>query len=224
MSKVYYAIGDIHGMYFQLIEMVKKIETHVKENEIEDYEIISLGDIIDRGQDSNKCVEFIMNHPKFSAIRGNHEEFMMWGTNIWWGNGGIDTVRSYPNGEIFPDHFDYLTNLPSFLKKGEYFFVHAGVDLSKSIEDQKDEVMMMTRNFVDRASEVHKDWEGVSIVHGHTPNILHSVSYRNTTKIINIDTGCCFVGKLTCAICEKNKPVTFMDVTGPSAIRTLKVQ
>jgi serine/threonine protein phosphatase 1 len=96
------AIGDIHGCsvaFDALLEVV---------NPGPDDLVITLGDYIDRGPDSNKVVERLIGlHADLNlvSLAGNHEEMILeWrnknhtATLTWWANGGLATLRSYCRG------------------------------------------------------------------------------------------------------------------------------
>tara|TARA_A100001015_G_scaffold260705_1_gene305660 strand:- start:1674 stop:1862 length:189 start_codon:yes stop_codon:yes gene_type:complete len=51
----YYAIGDIHGCYKLLVNIMGKIESDIN-NDINNT-LIFLGDYIDRGKDSKKVID-----------------------------------------------------------------------------------------------------------------------------------------------------------------------
>ena len=65
-----YIVGDIHGMYDLLFEELNKINFDFK-NDI----LYSVGDLVDRGPDSFKCLKLI-EQSWFKPIVGNHEEFI----------------------------------------------------------------------------------------------------------------------------------------------------
>ena len=62
-----YVIGDIHGQFEQLNTLLKKMEFN--EN---DY-LYVMGDVVDRGRDSIKCLQLLMSLDNCSCIIGNHE-------------------------------------------------------------------------------------------------------------------------------------------------------
>ncbi|UOG18336.1 metallophosphoesterase [Acinetobacter sp. PK01] len=66
-----FVVGDLHGCYLEFMQQLKKIEFDFKKDLI-----ISVGDLVDRGQDSLKCLELI-KEPWFEAIRGNHEQMCL---------------------------------------------------------------------------------------------------------------------------------------------------
>lgn len=81
MSEIYwnYLIGDIHGCYDELIALEKKIINHAKRNNVKPF-IISVGDLVDRGNKSAEVVEHF-RHGYYSgthfAVMGNHELLMI---------------------------------------------------------------------------------------------------------------------------------------------------
>lgn len=106
---IYYAIGDIHGMYDQLVSIMKKIEDfHDTVYNGREYKVVFLGDYVDRGPESQKCIDFINGfYTDHIVLPGNHEE-MFYGVieneqdasyheyMMWWGrNGGFSTYGSY---------------------------------------------------------------------------------------------------------------------------------
>jgi len=101
-----YAIGDIHGNYKQLLQLLG----HINYNDAED-RLIFLGDVIDRGPGSRLVMEFLMELNKEGRhifLRGNHEDFVLSlaegnssSLYVWLNEGGRACMRSY----AIPDHY-----------------------------------------------------------------------------------------------------------------------
>jgi len=66
-----FVVGDLHGMYTELIASLSNIDFNPDQDRL-----FSVGDLIDRGPDSLKCLE-LLDKPWFYAIQGNHERFMI---------------------------------------------------------------------------------------------------------------------------------------------------
>ncbi|MFT5808778.1 MAG: serine/threonine protein phosphatase 1 [Moritella dasanensis] len=64
-------VGDIHGEYDLLLATLAQCQFN-----FECDRLFSVGDIVDRGPDSMKCVE-LLQKPWFYAVRGNHEEMLL---------------------------------------------------------------------------------------------------------------------------------------------------
>lgn len=61
------AIGDIHGCYAELQDLLEEAElTHGDR-------IIALGDIVDRGPETPEVLDFFHTHLGASSLMGNHE-------------------------------------------------------------------------------------------------------------------------------------------------------
>ena len=87
-----WVVSDIHGCYQWLMDELKR--RHF--NPYEDL-LISVGDVIDRGPDSIKCLQ-LMNEKWFRAVRGNHEQMAIDSLDnndfaLWTMNGGIWFTR-----------------------------------------------------------------------------------------------------------------------------------
>lgn len=87
-----WVVSDIHGCYQWLLDELKR--RHF--NPYEDL-LISVGDLIDRGPDSVKCLQLI-NEKWFRAVRGNHEKMAIDSLDnndfaLWTLNGGIWFTR-----------------------------------------------------------------------------------------------------------------------------------
>lgn len=85
-----FVVGDIHGELSLLHAQLKKVNFDYQ-NDL----LISVGDLVDRGEDSLGCLELI-NEPWFQAVRGNHEDMMIQSVKYrnmnymedWFRNGG----------------------------------------------------------------------------------------------------------------------------------------
>ncbi|EJD6476686.1 metallophosphoesterase [Providencia rettgeri] len=83
-----WVVGDIHGCFDLLNDKLQQIEFD-KENDL----LISVGDLIDRGDQNVECLDLI-NEKWFRAVRGNHEQMAIdalnniGSTHNWLYNGG----------------------------------------------------------------------------------------------------------------------------------------
>jgi serine/threonine protein phosphatase 1 len=99
-----FVVGDIHGEYTQLMKALDNVCFDSGNDRL-----LATGDLIDRGEDSLKCLS-LTREPWFFSIWGNHEDLMAkallagpgtFDFNLWLGNGGewgkrydLDTLRS----------------------------------------------------------------------------------------------------------------------------------
>ncbi|CAA6807064.1 MAG: Serine/threonine protein phosphatase [uncultured Sulfurovum sp.] len=136
----YCVVGDVHGEYKALINLVAKTP--------KGSQIIFVGDLVDRGSQSAHVIRFIRKH-KLPCVQGNHEVMMInYGSkfikdvkanrpiqqdNMWLKHGGLETLLSYglvsiKNKEIclhpfiqefifqFEDDIEWMKKLPLYLE------------------------------------------------------------------------------------------------------------
>ena len=83
-----WVVSDIHGCYQWLIDELTQRDFNPDEDLL-----ISVGDLIDRGPDSVKCLQ-LTQEKWFLAVRGNHEQMALDALEnndfaLWTINGGI---------------------------------------------------------------------------------------------------------------------------------------
>ena len=66
-----FVVGDLHGCYNALKKLLEKVDFNTKKDRL-----ISVGDLIDRGPDSIKCLE-LLKKPWFYCVLGNHEDILI---------------------------------------------------------------------------------------------------------------------------------------------------
>ena len=108
-----FVIGDLHGSYSVFENLLKGINFDPTKDRI-----ISVGDMIDRGPDSLKCLQLI-RQPWFHSVLSNHEQMMLekfnggWIGDFWFRNGGFWGVEAYncfkakkdPTSQLIPTDF-----------------------------------------------------------------------------------------------------------------------
>jgi serine/threonine protein phosphatase 1 len=150
-------IGDVHGQYDALLQLMEAIAP--QENE----PVYFLGDLIDRGPNSAQVIEFVRKN-RYHSLLGNHEQMLLdvLGNQAtmgemfqgWLYSGGYATLVSY-NHKIPQDHIDWLKTLPLYLDLGDIWLVHAGVHPDLPLAEQnanhfcwiRDEFHSMTEPF-----------------------------------------------------------------------------
>ncbi|WP_172370984.1 metallophosphoesterase family protein [Sporosarcina jiandibaonis] len=215
------AISDIHGE----IELFERLLSDVNYDSSHD-QLILLGDYVDRGPNSKKVLDKVIELESEGAfvLKGNHEDMMIKALTTdeerpWknWvnRNGGRTTLESYgftPSEFLVPDekefikpklrcvtlarHLDFIQNLEHYIELEEYIFVHAGVRPNLALEETDPYTLMWIRE------EFYSTYSGQkTIVFGHTPTKhlhgKHSIFFGNN-RIIGIDGGAVFGGQLNC--------------------------
>ncbi len=201
MNRIY-AIGDIHGCFEKLCDLMNKIDI-APDSDV----IVFLGDYIDRGLKSFEVVEYLIDikdrFKKTIFLKGNHEEMFLnylSGTDklLYLMNGGEQTLESYlmhhsrgSDDPVIPQkHIDFFNSLALFYQTDDYIFVHAGLrnKIPLEMQDPKD-ILWIRSRFINSGYIF-----GKRVVFGHTPTAAPIVQPNK----IGIDTGAVYGGFLTC--------------------------
>jgi diadenosine tetraphosphatase ApaH/serine/threonine PP2A family protein phosphatase len=196
-----FAIGDIHGCFQQLKDLLKKIPFNSQRDQL-----VFLGDYIDRGEHSYDVIRFLIQLkkrlPKTVFLKGNHEamlEDFMAGENrqAYIVNGGQKTLDSYLSQGNFDlqdpipqSHWDFFHALELYYETDDYIFVHAGLRDGVPLVEQTPYDLLWVR---DRFTQSKYDF-GKRVIYGHTNYKAPSIQPNK----IGIDTGAVFGRCLTC--------------------------
>ncbi len=212
-----YAIGDVHGCADLLNEMLWGIKRRARRAGFK-YRIVFLGDIVDRGPDSKRAIDLVIEAlaevPGSRLILGNHDWLLLRILENeglpdeakycahWLGVGGAATLRSYGYTEssisapklrvvIGEDHINCLQAAAQYVELDHHILVHAGMRPGIALKDQNPYDLMWIRDdFL-----THKNPFGKKVVHGHT--ITSSLDVEMLPNRIAIDTGAYKSGILT---------------------------
>lgn len=214
-----YAIGDIHGRYDLMRNLLDRIIGHweASKKDFTKVSLVFLGDVIDRGPDVADCLKLLLNltnQPGVVFLRGNHEDLLLKSCEghpvaqrLWLEHGGRSTLASYGIAPPLPgeDSFDFgqriadgipaeiidmiRTSRISFASDG-YFFVHAGVRPGVPLKIQDEQDLLFIRDEFTSS----KAWHGAVVVHGHS--IVDEVEMLPNR--IAVDTGAYRTGRLSC--------------------------
>lgn len=203
MPSYTYVIGDIHGELKLLNDLYDKIMIYDADFRAYGLKVIFLGDYVDRGPDSAGVVEFIRKvstYPSHIALKGNHEDMMARGDDMWIPNGGGTTVDSYKGDyERMASDAEFLDSLPFIHYDDHRVYVHAAVNEDWELDNQSDKFCMWARyGKKEEIEPVH----GKHVVHGHTPLNMPFLGKNRT----NLDTGAVFSGVLTCGVFQDDLP------------------
>ncbi len=222
-----YAIGDVHGRYDLLIELLSRIISHFPtlEPAPSKLTVLLLGNLVDHGPDGARCLELakaLGEEARAKTLVGFHEHLLLESLNgngdaqeAWLSTGGIATLESYGIGapKLSEDSFDFAERLEdgipkdqiAFLKSldasyssGSFFFAHAGVKPGVSIAKQSRKTLFSIGEEFTQSDR----WHGQIVVHGHTS--VDEVELHDNR--IAIDTGAYKTGKLS-ALCLQDKSI-----------------
>ena len=202
MSEQIYIIGDVHGCFNTLLELIKQFPKKEKS------QICFVGDVVDRGLFSCDVVELIIQNG-YKMVMGNHErrllnnqlEFLSnkvpFDRSWFFGNGGEATYRSYfgQSTEFKQRHIDFLEQRPVYLEfkehknqNGEHLVVsHSAVGELWGLREALKRQEEFKKHLLSGRGDMTQV-EGIFNVYGHTP-VREPQIYSNSA---NIDTGCVF--------------------------------
>lgn len=218
----YYVIGDIHGRLDLYRGLIGAIEAEMASAPGDlDLRVVLLGDLVDRGPDSAgviECTRLWQQVRNVRVLAGNHEEMFLnafkkpEALRHFLKHGGLETVLSFGLSksqmaalsleEIFerlpqvvPQHVrDYVAEFEPMIRAGDYVFVHAGIDPTRPLAEQKlSDLMWIRERFLNHEGPLEK-----VVVHGHT--IFDRV--MDCGNRIGIDTGAFRSGVLTALVLE----------------------
>lgn len=217
-------IGDVHGCYDEMIELLERLGYEKNHQSLyvhpEGRRLLSLGDIMSRGPESLKTMEFFMRHVKVNLaymIDSNHGwKIARWleGKNVTLNHGDElveeELARNLETGDIT----QLKQELKTFLLRAPSHYIltknhvptlvctHAGIKdeiIGKQSYDISDFCRYGDNEGLDETGKpIRKDWTihhktSTLIVWGHDPKPKPLV-VNNT---INIDQGVVFGGELT---------------------------
>lgn len=201
-----YAIGDAHGCLALLERAFDLIWAHAGTRS---FQVICLGDYVDRGPDSRGVVDFLIREQDRTALtclKGNHEAMMLeafeegeW--SMWLDNGGVETWGSYL-GDVPAAHLDWLRRLPVLARDADRLYVHAGLMPRLDLSDQDEDTCLWIRGRFLRADAAELPGH---VVHGHTPQHTDKLDMAEPERLphrTNLDTGACWTGVLGVGVFE----------------------
>jgi len=219
-----YVIPDIHGRYDLLSEALAEIAAH---SAGEAGIIVTIGDYVDKGPDSNAVIERLLSGVGpgwiLVALKGNHDAMMLEALRdpsklaAWLDKGGDTALASYGGdlAAVPESHIVWLEQLQLLHIDAQRLYVHAGVDPGIPLDRQSEATLMWKRypkGFSGGFGKLH-------VVHGHDNFPDGPLLYEGRT---NLDTLAWRTGRLTVGVFDDDKPggpVDFIVIRGSPARR-----
>jgi serine/threonine protein phosphatase 1 len=203
------AIGDIHGCYDELSELLDRISPDSHDT------VISVGDIVRKGPDPVRCLE-LWRKDRFLAVRGNNENRLL---------DRAGSLLRFPWGEDREllrrhDLIEYIGSWPLVIDVPDMGVsaVHGGFlpgsqITPESLEAQRETlptlrwIRKVEGKWMSSPGKRRTDgdvlwaekWKGERfVVYGHTP----LQKPRFDSRALGLDTGCVYGGVLTAAILQ----------------------
>lgn len=221
----FFVVGDVHGQ----ITMLEKLLKHWNP---EEEQLLFLGDLADRGENSKASIERayeLVQDYRAIVIKGNHDQMLELFleepaeyVNLYYMNGGESTVNSLLGKDMSKESFvesakeiqnkypwllPFLKSLPLIHEWEDYLFVHAGVNLEKENwrDSSNHDFVWIREGFHDQANT-----SGKTILFGHTvTSTLNSGTsnfdiWKSGDGLIGIDGGAVYGGKMHALVLSKD--------------------
>lgn len=193
------AIGDIHGCHLEFAELLGRLVLSKNDR------LILLGDLVNRGPDSNKVIELAREHRAISLL-GNHElrllKYRRTGDRKFIKDADLETFH-----KLRPEDWTFLEAMPLTYEEPELnvVFVHGGFLPNEPWRKQPAEIVTRIQ-VIDAEGRPAKRadkpgappwadlWSGPPfVIYGHTPRPeVYKLKWS-----LGLDTGCVLGGALT---------------------------
>jgi serine/threonine protein phosphatase 1 len=192
-------IGDIHGCYDELQDLLDKVGLS------SDDQIISIGDMVDRGPKSAEVLKFFRTTPNAMSIQGNHERKHVRSYRGQTEAAASQTItRAQIGEENYLDAIAYMDDLPRYLELPDATLVHAFWEPDVVLEDQRETVIVGTMS----GEEYLRNkgiWPWYEYYDGDKPLIVGHRDYSDgqmrpfvyEDRVYTIDSRCVYGGWLT---------------------------
>lgn len=201
------AIGDIHGCHLEFAELLERLAFTSEDR------LILVGDLVNRGPDSNKVIDLAIQHRAISLL-GNHEARLL-AFRRTGDRSGLKEDDEKTLVRLEPAHWAYLEKMPLTHVEPEFntVFVHGGFLPDEPW--QKQPASVVTRiQVIDAEGKPRKRadcpegvlwadrWAGPPfVVYGHTPRPdIYKLKWS-----VGIDTACCMGGHLTAYVLPERR-------------------
>jgi len=210
-------IGDIHGGYKALIQVIERAQVEKKDT------LIFLGDFVDGWSESAKVIDYLIELNKTNTcifIKGNHDALALdWlkhrkSNPTWLFHGGQATMDAYKKETVtvIKRHVEFIESLKDYyLDAQNRLFLHAGFTNVRGVTHEYfNEMFYWDRSLWEMALCLNPNLlidekfypERLKLYHeiyiGHTPTVrIGKTTPVNAVNVWNIDTGAAFKGPLT---------------------------
>jgi len=186
-----FVVGDIHGCYDELVELIEMI--NLKDEDL----LIALGDIVDRGNKSKEVYQYLKDRPNTVVLMGNHERKHQRGVLSY-----AQDIVKVQFGNDYNDFLLWVNTLGYYYETEEAIIIHAFFEHDKALHDQREEVLCGSTSgdrYLESKYPPNTHWTDVysgskPVIYGH-----HVVGHvpKVVSNTYGIDTGCCHGDFLT---------------------------
>lgn len=195
-------IGDIHGCYLELMDLLA--EARIGDDDL----VVSVGDLVDRGPEPDRVLDFFQTRKNARAICGNHERKHVRGVLSY-----SQQVTQQQLGGRYADDVRWMAQLPYHFETDDVRVVHWGLYPGVPLDEVPEDVRAGTTSgearlrerYGDRAwYELYDDAKPVAFGHavvGVEPLVVDG-------RIFGLDTGVCHGQRLTGLVMPQRRIVS----------------
>jgi serine/threonine protein phosphatase 1 len=180
-----YVVGDVHGCPKELDRLFSEISP------TEDELVVFVGDLINKGPDSQAVIERVRQMENAVSVRGNNEQKL------------LDGKSDIPSLE--EDDRSYIESMPVVVSWKDNLVVHGGVSPEKPLKQHSQKDLQETRSLYgggyDGVFWFEKYGGDRRVFFGHT--VLDAP--LDGGEAIGLDTGCVYGGMLTAYDCGNDE-------------------
>ena len=199
-------IGDIHGCYFELADLLNKVGVD------EEDRLICVGDLITKGPANRQVLEFFRQRKNCESVLGNHEYLLLQhhrGQTVELEPAHLKTIAEL--GNDFEEYMIWISRWPYYIDLGDYLVVHAGIRPGIRLERQSvtDLTSLRTLDGLRPGSKNGTPWFEIYkgrkiVIFGHW--VFKTPMVR--VNVMGIDTGCVYGGRLTSVILPQGRLIS----------------
>jgi serine/threonine protein phosphatase 1 len=190
-------IGDIHGCYTELLDLLDQAALSDGDR------IIALGDIVDRGPATPQVLDFIRNRTQALSLMGNHER-----KHLRWERGEVKPALSQhiakqQLGSAYPDALKFLETFPTYLELPEAILIHGYLEPGVPLEAQPEAVLCGTMGGeYYLAQRYAQPWYELypgekPVVFAHHDHLRNGQPFVYQDRLFGLDTSCVHGSRLT---------------------------
>jgi serine/threonine protein phosphatase 1 len=190
-------VGDIHGCFAELEDLLEKAALS------QDDGIVAVGDIVDRGPETGKVLDFFQSRSQAHSVMGNHERKHVLGRQGRVPLALSQRIAIEQLGEGYEEAFSFMASLPLWLELPQVLVVHAFFEPGVPLEAQRENVLAGTLSgefYLQK--RYHRPW--YELYDGDKPMVVGHRTYREDLqplvfgdRVFGIDTRCVQGGRLT---------------------------
>jgi serine/threonine protein phosphatase 1 len=183
-------IGDIHGCYIELQELLAR--SGIADSDT----IIALGDIVDRGSDTSQVLDFFRRQPNARSLMGNHER-----KHVRAARGEVKLALSQvitrsQLGETYRDALLFMDTLPTWIELPDAILVHGYLEPGIPLSSQLATVLCGTMG---GEKHLHNKYDHpwYELYNGEKPVIVGHYDYQRNgqvfvyqERVFGLDTSC----------------------------------